>query len=195
MKAVSAVLSDPATSVVVQVAVLAVLGWTLKVLIGYAKDTETIARISEEQRDLALRPCVVLESLERREPIRITMDQAILELDQRGENPFPNLPVSTPAAAELGLKQRIKNVGVGPAISVELLKPDIAGRASYTVLFPHLEVGQAVDVGLTIGHPDHESWILEIQYVGPSGARFFSRYTLEGKVVRGFETGTFPRRP
>jgi hypothetical protein len=189
------ILGNPATAAVVQIAVLAVLAWTLHVLIGYAKDTKTIATVSEEQRDLVLRPCVVLERFEQREPIRIAMDQAIKELDQQGKNPFPSLPVSQPAATEIGRDLRITNVGVGPAISVKVFKVDADGNCSYDVLFPHLGIGQGVPLGLTIGYKDDESWTLEIRYDGTSGASFFSRYTIEGKVVRDFSTGQLPRCP
>ncbi|MGA7991419.1 MAG: hypothetical protein WCC53_08315 [Thermoanaerobaculia bacterium] len=188
------ILSAPAAATLVQIAVLVVLALTLYVLVGYAKDTKAIAKVTAEQRDLALRPCVVLENFEPREPMRIAMEHAFRTIDQQNKNAFPSMPVSQPAALEIGGEQRITNVGVGPAISVKVFRVDAAGKPSSDVLFPHLGVNQVVGIGRMIDPAENESWYLEIRYDSASGASFFSRYLIEGRVPRGFSTGQYPMR-
>lgn len=172
----------------VQLGMLIAVAWTLYVLIGYARDTKRMAEASVLQQHLMHRPCVVVQGFKKREGMHIAWDQAETKFAAEGTPISPGHPPGNPSVVELDDDFRLLNTGLGPAFEIEVRKVDADGKEEYRVFIPHLKQGEAAPIGLEIKYEAEELWKLRIEYLGLSGARFVSSYSLEGAVVRGFET-------
>lgn len=163
MTHLSTILGDPATAAVVQIVVLAVLAWTLHVLIGYAKDTKTIAEATVFQARAQHRPLLVLETESRRYDIAAGWEQAHSGQVLRGE---------------IDGDLRLSNIGPGPAFELWI---ETEGSPAFRFYEPHLDSGRSLPVGISSlwfsQKEDGTETEVRIRYRGVGG-RFESRYAL-----------------
>lgn len=158
-----------------------VLFVTLVVLCRYAFDTWRLARAAIEQRSLTHRPCVVIGQYHGREALKMAVGAAFAAVNAR--RPVSELGRET--MAELPSIIELKNVGLGPAFAIEARKRVGGRQAGMSVFFPHLtpEHAPVAWTPRVATEPPGTLWSLEISCFGLSGARFTTRYKLDGERI------------
>jgi hypothetical protein len=156
------------------------LAWTLDILIRYANDTRRLADIATAQRGLTHRPCVVIAQYHGREALEMTTGAAFAAI-----NAGHPTELGRATMAELPSIIELKNVGLGPALKLEA-KKSVGGRqAGMSVFFPHLAPENAPTkwTPRIKNEARGTNWNIEISYLGLSGARFTTRYSLDGELI------------
>ncbi len=147
------------SSLVISALNLCVLGWTLRTLRGYARDTTTLARCAVEQMP---RPCVgVLQ-------VRDVSDRSVLE----------SASVSIDGLSTICLQ----NIGTAHAINVRFWvgAPGHGAKGRDFTSGPTIECGDRFDTG----HPRNalgDPAVVVIEYESVTGKTYRSETTIEGR--------------